>query len=113
MAAAELDPNGKPVFSFGGLQGRLLPNEDNTYYLLTFDAFKPGVRFIVKGTVIINYLPKEPSVHVFEVVRPDLTLDFWARNGIQPDLGIVIRLAATPSTDVRTLGFMVEVSRYG
>jgi hypothetical protein len=113
VAAGQFDINGKRLFSIGGLAVRRLPNEDGTYFLLVFDAFKPDAFMVVKGTVIINYLPKEQTVHALEVVQPDLTSDFWTRNNVTPDMGMLIRLAGAPASDVRTLGFMIEISRFG
>ncbi len=96
------------------MQARPLTKETGgVYFLLTFDRFPVGKFFVVKGTVITNYLAQDPSVRAILVVRPDATTDFFTRNGIAPNAGIIIRLAAAPASDARTVGFMIEISQFG
>ena len=108
VAAGMFDVNGTAAFATGNLVAKALPQ---AMYHLTFKAYDPKGRFVVKGTPTINFGDLAP--HDFLVVLPDPKLaDFLASNGIQLNTGIVVRIATTNVT-APGIGFMVEISQYG
>ncbi len=107
VAAGQFDGQGNTIFSTGGLSAKFLTNG---VYLLSFNAYKPTINYVVKGTPVVSLAMKVP--HVFEVLLADSPLkDFLAQFGLGPDQGIYVRILQA-NTEPTPCNFMVEISAY-
>ncbi len=103
VAAGEFDPNFNPLFSFGKLKATPIPNFPGGI-LLSFSAYDPNGKFVIKGTPVTNTNIKIP--HVFEAFRRDDVNTTQFR-----DQGLVVRMIF-PNGETTPIGFMVEISRF-
>jgi hypothetical protein len=111
VAAGVFAFDGNPLVSFGGL--RALPgNRDPGFYLLDFDQFSPGGRYVVVGSgmpgaVIVGGQVRSPVVTFMVILPDDGALQVRELNGFPADRGILVRVF-TADPEFRS-GFHVQI----
>jgi hypothetical protein len=121
VAAGRFDTNGSSAPPFGFSVGGLVVTRGSPpiYYLVRFDAFAPGGRFVLKGTVVDfadELLHTVEEVFFFsEELLAELQFD-----GVDPNVpldqqGIGIRVAGYRGGVLEpvNLGFSLEISQFG
>jgi hypothetical protein len=98
VAAGRFDTNGKVVFTFGGLNAKVV--QAPSFFQLSFTTYKPTSRYVTTGTAVTT---SGAAPHVFEVVQlPDPKLPNITDAG-----GIVVRISTTDT--IPLIGFMAQI----